>query len=42
MLRYASMMCEQVLRDGKQYDDLSEVAKLFALHGVPQDTPAEE
>jgi hypothetical protein len=29
----------QILRDGGQYDDLSEVAKLFALHGVPQDSP---
>ena len=32
----------QVLREGKEFDDLTEVAKLFNLYGDPETEPEEE
>jgi len=31
-----------VLREGKEFDDLTEVAKLFNLYGDPEKEPEEE
>ena len=35
-------VCVQLIKEGKQYDDLTEVAKLFNLHGADVVEDAEE
>lgn len=32
----------QILSEGNEYDDFSEVAKLFNLHGAPHESAGEE
>ena len=34
-------LCVQLIKEGKRYDDLTEVAKLFSLHGADEVDTAE-
>jgi len=35
-------VCVQLIKEGKRYDDLTEVAKLFSLHGADVLSTADE